>query len=244
MHSPAREPNSVWEDSWRLGARAVLLVALIVGGIAAYWQFGDPVRLESLVAQENRVREFHQDWPLVTIAAALGVYIAVAAIVPGAMFLTLAYGWFFGFWTALVIVSFGSTAGATLAFLASRYIAGETLPTVLQRRVTSIRSEFDKDGAYYLFTLRLLPAVPFFLVNLGMGVTRIRTWTFWWVSQLGMLPGTAAYVYAGASLPSLQQLVDEGVRGLVNWRLLAALAVVGLLPLALKKSIAAFRSKE
>ena len=123
--------------------------------------------------------------------------------------MSLAYGWFFGFVAGMVLVSFASTSGATLAFLMSRYLFRDAFEHRFGHRLKAFKEELARDGAFYLFTLRLIPAVPFFVINVVMGLTNMRVRTFWWVSQLGMLAGTCVYLYAGSSIPSIDQIVDR-----------------------------------
>ncbi|MFP6765908.1 MAG: TVP38/TMEM64 family protein, partial [Planctomycetaceae bacterium] len=133
-------------------------------------------------------------------------------------------GWFFGFWWALFVVSFASTTGATLAFLLSRYFLRETIQTRFAGQLAKMNEALDREGVFYLFTLRLIPVVPFFVLNAVMGLTRIRTRTYWWVSQFGMLAGTSVYVYAGATLPSLHQITDPSllrVTDIADWDVFA-----------------------
>ncbi len=127
--------------------------------------------------------------------------------------LTLFFGWFFGFWRAVILVSLGSTAGATVAFLLSRYLLRDVVAESLSGAACSSAADaFARDGAWYLLTLRLLPVVPYFLINILMGLTNIRTRTFWWVSQVGMLPATCLYTYTASTVPSLEQLADRSAR--------------------------------
>ena len=125
--------------------------------------------------------------------------------------MTLVIGWFFGFWRALLVVSFASTAGATLAFLLSRYFLRDSIQNRFGGQLKKFNESLDREGAFYLFTLRLIPAVPFFVINVVMGLTKIRTGTYWWVSQVGMLAGTCVYVYAGTTIPSLNQIADPSL---------------------------------
>ncbi|MDN5869561.1 MAG: FAD-dependent oxidoreductase [Nitrococcus sp.] len=162
------------------------------------------------------------------------LYVVVTALsLPGATIMTLAAGALFGFWVALVLVSFASSIGATLAFLASRFLFQDTVQRRFGERLKKINAGVEKDGAYYLFTLRLIPVFPFFVVNLVMGLTRIRTWTFYWVSQVGMLAGTAVYVYAGMELGELDQL-----SGLLSPDLIGAFVLLGLFPWLAKGAMA------
>lgn len=218
-------------------ARRVSLLALLAAvAVGGYWLLGDRLSFEFLATQELALREYRQTYPFWAAIVAIMVYVAVAGFsLPGAAVLTLACGWYFGFWQGLLVVSFGSTGGATLAFLMTRYLLQGWVQQNFAHRLVSINEALDREGAFYLFTLRLIPAVPFFVINAVMGLTKIRAFTFWWVSQLGMLPGTAAYVYAGSTVPSLKQLAEEGVGKVLSWQLLLAFAFLGLLPLVIKR---------
>ena len=132
--------------------------------------------------------------------------------------MSVAYGWLFGFWRALVLVN-SATAGATIAFLLSRYLLGQWIQARYGQRLMAINMAIDREGAFYLFTLRLIPQVPFFVLNAVMGLTRIRVWTFWWVSQLGMLPATIVFVLAGAEVAAATD--DRRARPLQPSRLAA-----------------------
>jgi len=220
-----------------------LLALLAVVALGGYWLLGDRLSFEYLATQESALREYRQTYPVWAAIVAIAVYVAVAGFsLPGAVVLTLVYGWYFGFWQGLLVVSFGSTGGATLAFLMTRYILQDWVQRKFAKRLESFNEAFDREGAFYLFTLRLIPAVPFFVINAVMGLTRIRVITFWWISQLGMLPGTIAYVYAGSTVPSLQELAEEGVGKVLSWQLLLAFAILGVLPLVIKRVMAIFRS--
>jgi uncharacterized membrane protein YdjX (TVP38/TMEM64 family) len=122
----------------------------------------------------------------------------------------------------------------------TRYIFRDLVQNKFAARLTAINEAFEREGAFYLFSLRLIPAVPFFVINAVMGLTTISVWTFWWVSQLGMLPATFAYVYAGSSVPSLQTLESEGVGSVLKWQLLLAFVIIGLLPLVIKRILTRF----
>ena len=215
----------------------------IVG--AVYYQYSDLLTLQSLADREQSLREYRQSHPLLVYAIALVLYVAVTGFsLPGAAVMTLAFGWYFGFARALVLVSFASTAGATIAFLMSRYLLRDSVQNRFGKRLQSFNENLEREGAFYLFTLRLIPAVPFFVINVVMGLTPMKTRTFWWVSQLGMLPGTIAYVYAGSTFPSLQAIADHGVGGILSWPLILAFAVLGVLPLAGKWVVNTIRRRQ
>lgn len=227
-------------------AKIIALLALLVAiGLGGFWLLGDRLSIEYLATQESALREYRQSYPLWAAIVAIAIYMAVAGFsLPGAAVLTLACGWYFGFWQGMLVVSFGSTGGATMAFLITRYLLQGWVQQKFARRLESINEAFDREGAFYLFTMRLIPAIPFFVINAVMGLTKIRVITFWWVSQLGMLPGTAAYVYAGSTVPSLKQLAEEGVGKVISWQMLLAFAILGLLPLLIKRVMAASRLYE
>ncbi len=183
--------------------RWIVLAVLIALAASLAWRYGDLLSLESLAGREAQLRELQNAFPLRSMAVAFLIYFSVTGLsLPGATGLTLVCGWYFGFWKALLIVSFGSTAGALMAFLMSRYLLHDWVQSRLHKQLANINAAVQREGAYYLFSLRLIPVVPFFVINAVMGLTDIRAFTFWWVSQLGMLPGTAAYVYAARRFPA------------------------------------------
>lgn len=233
--SPPSEPAA----SNRWGIRLLVLL-LLAGAIAiGFWLVGGKLTLANLARQESQLRAVQSQYPALVYGGAFVAYVAVTGLsLPGATVLTLLYGWYFGFVRAFVLVSFASTAGATLAFLLSRFLFRAAIERQFGERLAGFNRELEREGPYFLFTLRLIPAVPFFVINAVMGLTPIRTRTFWWVSQLGMLPGTAVYVYAGSSVPNLQTLADKGMAAVFTpWQLtqiLLALALLGLFPLLVR----------
>jgi uncharacterized membrane protein YdjX (TVP38/TMEM64 family) len=161
------------------------------------------------------------------------VYVVVAACsIPAATVLTLAIGWLFGFRFGLLLVSFASTAGATIAFLMSRYLLRDAVAARFARWVPRVTAALERDGALYLFAMRLTPAVPFVVINLVMGLTRLPARTFWWVSQLGMLPATTLFVYSGSTVPNLHQLAERGPQAVITLPLATAFVLLGLFPFA------------
>jgi uncharacterized membrane protein YdjX (TVP38/TMEM64 family) len=134
-------------------------------------------------------------------------------------------------------VSFASTTGATVAFLVSRYLLRDAVQARFGGRLEKFNEALRREGAFYLFTLRLIPAAPFFAINLVMALTPIRVRTFWWVSQLGMLPGTFVFVNGGAALPDLQTIIDERGAGILSVHLVLSFVALGLFPIAAKKII-------
>lgn len=211
-------------------SRRWLATLLVLLGLGIVFVFYRHQILDSLIRGESTLRQFQVDAPILVALVGLLLYTLVAGLTPGAAFLSLAYGWYFGLVQGTVLVSFGSTAGATMMFLLSRHILRDWVQATKNVHIQKVQNTFARDGAYYLFSLRLIPAVPFFLVNILMGLTKIRVSTFWWVSQVGMLPGTVAYIYAGTTLPSLKAIQSGDVGKIFSWQLVFAFALLGLLP--------------
>ena len=210
----------------------VLLLFLIIFAIGAFFYF-DLQQFLTLDMLKSKQAELLDTWsthPIRVIAIYGLIYIAVTGLsLPGAVILTLAGGAIFGLLWGTVIVSFASTIGATLAFLAARFLFRDSVMNRFGDRLTTINQGIAKEGAFYLFTLRLVPLFPFFIINLVMGLTTIKTTTFYWVSQLGMLAGTIVYVYAGTQLGKIDSLA-----GIVSPGLLAAFVMLGIFPLLAK----------
>jgi pyruvate/2-oxoglutarate dehydrogenase complex dihydrolipoamide dehydrogenase (E3) component/uncharacterized membrane protein YdjX (TVP38/TMEM64 family) len=207
--------------------RLIILIAVLVGAIALY-QLGlkDYLTLDAIKAQQGNFANAYTDNPALVIGIFFIVYVVAAALsFPGAALLTLLGGALFGVVTGLIVVSFASTIGATLAFLGSRFFLRDWVQAKFGDRLKAINDGVAKDGAFYLFSLRLIPVVPFFVINLAMGLTPIKTRTFYWVSQLGMFLGTLVYVNAGTQLAQIDSLGDIASPGL-----LASFAALGLFP--------------
>lgn len=223
----------------------LVVLAIFVGFIAwVYVQYGESFKPENLAQHEARFRQFQSDYPAAVYAVAFLIYVLVTGLsLPGAAAMTLIIGWLFDFWKGMILVSFASTTGATLAFLLSRYLLRDTIQRKFGERLAGFNRALEKEGAFYLFSLRLIPAVPFFVINAVMGLTPIRTLTFWWISQLGMLPGTAVFTYAGSTLPDLQTLADKGAKGILSFELIVAFVILGLFPIVIKKVVYPWLSK-
>jgi uncharacterized membrane protein YdjX (TVP38/TMEM64 family) len=237
------------------GYRKLALLLLIVAAAALLFFFGrDRLTLAAIADSEQRLVEFGRAHPIQVVAFSFGIYVAVTSLsLPGALALTLLNAWLltqlfgraYGFLAAMLLVSFASTIGATLAFLLSRYLFRGAVRSRFGTHLERFNKALERDGAYYLFTLRLIPQVPFFVINVVMGLTPIPSRTFWWVSQLGMLPGTAVLVYAGSAIPSLHDLVprieNEGLSAIISPPLVVAFILLGLFPLVVKKMMSRFR---
>jgi uncharacterized membrane protein YdjX (TVP38/TMEM64 family) len=225
-------------SSTAFGLRIVALVFLLGLATVLLVTYGEPI-LNALADRETSLRALCDDNPVVSLVVAFLAYVAVTGLsLPGAAAMSVLYGWLFGFWKALLVVSFASTAGATVAFLLSRYLFGQAIQSRYGDRVAAFNAAIEREGAFYLFTLRLIPQVPFFVINVVMGLTNLPTRTFWWVSQLGMLPGTIVFVLAGSSVRSLREIQARGLSSLLDWKLVTALILLGVVPLAIKKLLA------
>ena len=219
-----------------------LLVAIILGLIAAYFTtgVGSYLTLTSLKQNQEFLTAQFTDRPLLVSLAFGLVYVLVTALsIPGATILTLSSGAVFGLYYGTVIASVASTLGATLSFLGARYLFRQIAEHRFRERMVSINKGLEKEGSFYLFTLRLIPAFPFFLVNLVMGLTSFSVWRFFLVSQIGMLPGTFVYVNAGTEISKI-----ENLKGILSPSLLISFSLLGILPLISKWVIGNFRSRK
>ena len=211
----------------------ILLLTVIIIAIAAFFLFDLQryLTLDALQEQHAAIEAWRSAHPGSAVTIYALIYIVVTALsLPGAAVMTLAGGAIFGLLWGTVIVSFASSIGATLAFLAARFLFRDAVKSRFGDRLQAIDAGIERDGAFYLFTLRLVPVFPFFIINLVMGLTALRTWTFYWVSQLGMLAGTIVYVNAGTQLAKLTSL-----SGILSPALLGSFALLGLFPLLAKK---------
>jgi pyruvate/2-oxoglutarate dehydrogenase complex dihydrolipoamide dehydrogenase (E3) component/uncharacterized membrane protein YdjX (TVP38/TMEM64 family) len=221
--------------------KRLVVAALFASAIAAWFlcDLGQYLTLDALKAQQAAIDGFYRANPLLVLGLFFLAYVMLTALsVPGAVIMTLAAGAIFGVTTGTLVVSFSSTIGATLAFLASRYLLRDTVQARFGQRLRPVNDGMAKDGAFYLFSLRLVPVFPFFAVNLLMGLTPIRVWTYFWVSQVGMLLGTVVYVNAGTQLARIDSLRDIASPGL-----LASFAALGLLPWAGKWIMVAIKRR-
>jgi pyruvate/2-oxoglutarate dehydrogenase complex dihydrolipoamide dehydrogenase (E3) component/uncharacterized membrane protein YdjX (TVP38/TMEM64 family) len=212
--------------------KLIVLIALVLATTLFFaFDFNRFLTLEFIKQSQLHLALSYQEMPMSFITGYFLIYVLVTALsLPGAAIMTLAGGAIFGFSLGLVIVSFASTIGATLAFLAARFVLGDWVQKKFASRLADINLGVARDGAFYLFTLRLVPLVPFFIINLLMGLTAMKTRTFFWVSQLGMLLGTAVFVNAGTQLSKIDSL-----KGILTPSLIGAFALLGLFPLIAKK---------
>jgi pyruvate/2-oxoglutarate dehydrogenase complex dihydrolipoamide dehydrogenase (E3) component/uncharacterized membrane protein YdjX (TVP38/TMEM64 family) len=215
--------------------RKLLLLVAVLMAIVAFFTFdlNRYFSLDFLQQSQARFAELRAQQPLALALGYFAVYVAVTALsLPGATIVTLAGGAIFGLGWGLLIVSFASSIGATLAFLTARFLLRDSVQARFGQRLAEVDKGIEKEGAFYLFTLRLIPVVPFFLINLLMGLTKMKPWTFYWVSQLGMLAGTAVYVNAGTQLGQLTSL-----QGILSPALLGSFVLLGLFPLIARRVV-------
>ena len=216
--------------------KKIALLGVIVAAIFSFFYF-DLNSYLTLQGMKDSLDTFQSQIaqnPVLSMGVFFAIYVAVTALsLPGAAILTLAAGALFGLVQGLVIVSFASSVGATLAFLVSRFILRDTVRNKFKEKLKKIDEGVEKQGAFYLFTLRLVPVFPFFLINLLMGLTSLKTWTFYWVSQVGMLAGTAVYVNAGTQLAQIDSL-----SGIVSPGLIFSFVLLGIFPWIAKAIVA------
>jgi len=218
--------------------RLIVLLAFVIG-FALFFKYDlhEKLTLDSIKGSQQQFKTFYENSPVQTIGLFASIYIISTALsLPGAAILTLLGGALFGVVTGTIIISFASTIGATLAFLAARFVLRDSVQGRFKKQLTTINEGIEKEGAFYLFTLRLIPLFPFFLINLVMGLTPIRVFTFFWISQLGMVAGTIVYVYAGTQLAAIESLKD-----IVAPEIIIAFALLGVFPLVAKKIVDVIR---
>ncbi|MDH4215913.1 MAG: TVP38/TMEM64 family protein [Gallionella sp.] len=219
--------------------KKAILALLVVAAVALFFGMGldQCLTLQAIKQGQGEFAAMLARSPVRVTLMAFAFYVVVVALsLPGATIMGLAAGALFGLWYGTLLVSFASTIGATLAFLMSRYLLRDIVQQRFGGKLQAINEGMAKDGALYLFMLRLVPAFPFFLINLLMGLTQIRTRTFYWVSQVGMLAGTLVYVNAGTQLARL-----ESLSGIFSPELLASFALLGVFPLLAKRVVRALQ---
>jgi len=219
-----------------------LLAIVVVVAVVAFFYFdlGQWLSLENLKIQQTALSAYVEDHFVFSILVFFALYVAVAAFsLPGATILTLAGGAIFGLLTGFVIISFASSIGALLAFLGARFLFRDAIKKRFADKLAPIEKGIKKDGAFYLLSLRLVPLFPFFVVNLLMGLTNLPARTFYFFSQLGMIPGTLAFVYAGTQLAKIQSVKDVLSPGLIT-----AFVILGLLPITMRKLLQWFKEKK
>ena len=216
--------------------KILLLIAVFTIVVALFFAFDlqKYLTLEYLKSSKAFFISSYEKNPILVLGSYFLFYIVITAFsLPGAVWMTLGGGAFFGLFAGTVIVSFASSIGATLAMLIARFLLRDWVQSRFEKQMQIINAGINKDGGFYLFTLRLVPAVPFFVINLGMGLTPLRAGTFYCVSQLGMLPGTLVYINAGSELGKIQSVGE-----ILSPTLIASFVLLGIFPLLVKKMLA------
>jgi len=220
----------------------LIVLILVVAAIAAFFIFdlGKYFSLDYFKSQQSAIAAYNLANPIQTALIFLLAYIAVTALsLPGAAIMTLVAGAIFGLVWGVIIVSFASTIGATLAFLVARFLLRDSIQAKFGDKLKAFNAGVEKEGGFYLFTLRLVPAFPFFMINVVMGLTSMKATTFFWVSQIGMLAGTVVFVYAGQQLSEITSL-----KGILSPGLIGAFVLIGILPLVAKKIVGSIRARK
>lgn len=216
-----------------------LIVVGIVGLAGFAYYRADYLTLAHVKTHQMILSTYFTQHPFLSVAIFFIIYVFSTALsLPGALILTVTAGALFGFYTGLVLVSFASTTGATLAFLSGRFILRDFVQAKFERYLQLINAGVGREGAFYLFSARLIPIFPFFVINLVMGLTKMPIRTFFFISQIGMLPGTIVYVNAGLQLAQIESSSD-----ILSLNLLGTFSLLGLLPLAAKKILAIRKKK-
>lgn len=216
---------------------AILTALFLIVGLFFYFDLGRYLSLEYLKQSQARFQQLYEQHRVVVLGSYMVIYVVVTALsLPGAAVMTLAGGGLFGLVTGTIAVSFASTIGATCACLASRFFLRDWVQNKFGEKLHTVNEGIEKEGAFYLFSLRLIPIFPFFIINLLMGLTTMPIRTYFWVSQLGMLPATIVYVNAGNELAKIDSLT-----GILSPSLIASFAVLGLFPLIVKKLMGRYR---
>jgi uncharacterized membrane protein YdjX (TVP38/TMEM64 family) len=219
--------------------KRIALLALLAAAIAAYFWFdlGQYLSLDAFKAQQAQIIAAKDANPLLYIGGFFLIYVIVTALsLPGAAIMSLVAGALFGVVTGTIIVSFASSIGATLAFLSARFLLRDWVQSKFGERLKAIDDGIARDGAMYLFTIRLIPLFPFFVVNLLMGLTRIKTRTYYWVSQIGMLPATVVFVNAGTQISKI-----DSTAGLLSPTLIGSFVLLGIFPWIARGLVAAVK---
>ncbi|MEH6445442.1 MAG: FAD-dependent oxidoreductase [Oceanospirillaceae bacterium] len=222
--------------------KKIIIVVIALAVAIAFYQLGldQYLSLEGIKESQASITELNQQNPFLIAVSFLAIYVIVTALsIPGAVVLTLGAGAFFGLFWGTILVSFASSIGATIAFLVARYLFKESAQKRFGDKLKAVNQGIENEGAFYLFTLRLVPLFPFFMINLVMGLTPIRTVTFYWVSQIGMLAGTVVFVNAGTQLAQIDSL-----SGILSPALLFSFVLLGVFPIVAKKIIAYLQSRK
>ncbi len=213
----------------------IILAAIIAALFGAFFYFDlqQYISLQSLKEQKDALQQLYISKPITISAAYFVIYVLVAALaLPAAAIITLAGGAIFGFWQGLFLVSFASTIGATLAFVLTRYLFHDAVQSKFANQLETVNKGIETEGAFYVFGMRLVPLIPFVVVNSLLALTKLKTTTFYWASQLGMLIGTAVFVNAGTQLAEIDNLSD-----ILSLKLILSFVLLGIFPIIAKHAL-------
>lgn len=219
----------------------ILVICAIIMLVALFYLFdlGQYFSLDYVKTSQDRFAMVYNAHPVMVIAAYMGIYIMMAALsLPGAAVMTLLGGALFGVVVGTIAISFASTLGATLACIVARFVLHDWVNRKVGKKLHVINAGIEKDGSWYLLTMRLIPVFPFWLINLAIGLTRMPVATFYWVSQVGMLPGTIVYVFAGTQLGRI-----ESLSGILSPGVIVAFVILGLFPIVIKTIVKWYQTK-
>ena len=220
--------------------KKILILIAIVGLIVAVkvLNLDQYLTLSYLKGSLDKLKTLYENHRLMVIAGYFIIYVLTTSLsLPGASPLGIAGGALFGFWTATIVVSFASTIGAALSCSISRFLLRDWIQNKFGDKIAKVNEGIEKEGAFYLFSLRLIPLFPFWMINLAMGLTKMSLLKFYWVSQVGMLPGTMVFVNAGKELAKI-----ESLKGIFSPSLIISFALIGIFPIVIKKILALYRS--
>lgn len=222
-------------------SKKILILIVIAGLVVAVkgLNLDQYLTLAYLKESLDRFKALYENHRAMVIAGYFVIYVLTTSLsLPGASPLGIAGGALFGFWTATLVVSFASTIGATLACSVSRFLLRDWIQNKFGDKIAKVNEGIEKEGVFYLFTLRLIPVFPFWMINMVMGLTRMSLFKFYLVSQIGMLPGTMVFVNAGKELAKI-----ESVKGILSPSLIISFALIGIFPITVKKLVALYRSR-
>jgi len=221
--------------------KKLILLGIVAAAIGAFFYFdlSQWLTLDQLKNQQVALEDYRSSHPVLVASMYVTAYIIIAALsLPGATIMTLTGGAIFGVFWGTLFANISATIGATLAFLIARFVLGDWIQTKFGERIDSINKGIEQDGAFYLFSLRLVPLFPFFIINVVMGLTKLKTLTFFWVSSIGMIAGAAVYANAGTQLAKLDSL-----SGIASPALLISFVLLGLFPLLARKALELIKNK-
>ena len=222
--------------------KKLIIVVFIIGIIVSFkiFNLGQYLTLSYIKESQQHFELLYTEHPAVVIASYMAIYIVTTSLsLPGAAVLTIGGGALFGLITGTLVVSFASTIGATLACFVSRFLLRDWIQRKFSEKIEKVNEGVKKEGAFYLFTLRLIPVFPFWMINILMGLTKMPLFKFYWVSQLGMFPGTIVYVNAGKELAKI-----ESMKGILSPSLILSFVLIGVFPITVKKLISWYKLKK